>query len=148
MIDPRVAAASASLPAAPDLSISAGNPPIGIEGFCPVTLAKTEKWIKGNTKWGAVHRGRTYLFKSEADQKEYLQNPDLFSPMLSGFDAVKFKEQGLYVPGKRQLGIFYGKQMYFFADEDALKRFWSAPERFAPTARQAMAQGAGDVIRQ
>ncbi|MDA8041990.1 MAG: thioredoxin family protein, partial [Pirellulales bacterium] len=36
--------------------------PLGLEGYCPVALMETGSWVEGQARWGARHRGRTYLF--------------------------------------------------------------------------------------
>jgi hypothetical protein len=64
---------------------------------------------------------------------------------------VKYAEQGLLIPGRRQHGLFYGKkenpQVYLFADEDAVRRFESAPARYTPIVRQAMVQASETTTR-
>ncbi|MHB0955554.1 MAG: DUF255 domain-containing protein [Pirellulaceae bacterium] len=118
---------------------SAGNqdPPLALEGYCPVTLVEREKWVKGDPKYGAYHRGRTYLFAGPQEQARFLDpaGHDKYAPALSGYDAVKYAEQGALVDGKRVHGVFYRGQVFLFADEAALQQFWTAPERYAPTVR-------------
>jgi YHS domain-containing protein/thiol-disulfide isomerase/thioredoxin len=123
------------------------NPPQGLEGYCPVTLIEQSLWQKGDARWGAIHRGRTYLFASEPQQQRFLANPDRYSPVMSGIDPVQFSEGGLTVDGKRKHGVLYKDQMYLFADEASLERFWSAPEKYTATIRQAMQPATGGTLR-
>ena len=113
------------------------GPPLGLDGYCPVTLVEREKWVKGDPKYGAFHRGRTYLFASPEEQATFLDREgyDKYAPALSGYDAVKYAEQGALVDGKRVHGVFYRGQVFLFADEVTLQQFWTAPERFATTVR-------------
>jgi YHS domain-containing protein len=134
-----------SLAGAP--SLPQGSPPLGLEGFCPVALTESTRWIKGDVRFGAIHRGRTYLFAAAADQQKFLSNPDKYSPMLSGYDAVKFQEQGQLVDGKRAHGIVHEGQMYLFSDEASLERFCQKPGAFTNTVRQAMANAASANVR-
>ncbi len=113
-------------------------PPLALEGFCPVSLMESTKWKKGDRQWGAVHRGRTYLFTSQAEQQKFLSDPDRFSPVLSGFDPVIFMERGELVDGKRNFGVVHRNQMFFFADKETRDRFEQAPQAFAAAAYQAM----------
>jgi YHS domain-containing protein len=115
-------------------------PPVAMEGYCPVTLLEQRKWKRSDPKFGAIHRGRTYLFASEAEQQKFLANPDAFSPILSGFDPVVFAQRGEMVEGKRSYGLTYNKQIFLFADEASLQAFSKTPQAFAETARQAMIQ--------
>ncbi len=118
----------------------AGAPPLGLDGFCPVTLAEQSSWTSGDARYGAIHRGRLYLFVGPEEQKRFLANPDYFSPVLSGFDAVRFAEGGELVSGNRAHGLFFKNQVFLFADEEALERFCKSPESFAATAYEAMRQ--------
>jgi thioredoxin-related protein/YHS domain-containing protein len=122
--------------------IPAGNPPLAMDGYCPVTLVEKQKWIQADAQWGAIHRGRTYLFAGQAEQQRFLANPDAFSPVISGFDPVKLRDQGQWADGKRQHGVFYHHRIYLFSDEPALQRFWQSPDYYAAAAQQAMQQNA------
>jgi YHS domain-containing protein len=112
--------------------------PIAMEGFCPVTLAEQEQWQVGDPRFGAVHRGRTYLFGSEKLQERFLSDPDRFSPVLSGYDCVAFIERGTLVDGLRQHGVWYRGRTYLFADEASLQRFESAAEYYAEESQKLM----------
>jgi protein disulfide-isomerase len=115
-----------------------GLPPLGMDGYCVITLAEKGAWAKGDKRYGAIHRGRLYLFVSPEAQKAFLADPDRFSPALSGYDPVRFAETGELVDGKRAHGLSYNGQTYLFADEAGLARFQAAPRGFAETVYQAM----------
>jgi YHS domain-containing protein len=125
-------------------------PPIGLDGYCPVSVAppgpKQEgAWKKGDPRFGAVHRGRTYLFHSAAEQTKFLADPDAYSPMLSGADPVIFAETGKLVEGRRSFGMAFPQNgrntMFFFATKENLERFEKNPQQFAVIAHQAMLKG-------
>lgn len=117
-------------------------PPVGLDGFCPVSIQQAGKWIKGDRQFGAVHRGRTYLFVSVQEQEKFLADPDAFSPILSGVDPVIFAESGKLVEGKRSLGVALPvggrSEMYLFATAESRDRFEKNPKQYAVTAHQAM----------
>ncbi|MCE9524892.1 MAG: thioredoxin family protein [Planctomycetales bacterium] len=117
-------------------------PPVGLEGFCPVSLKEASKWKKGDKQYGAIHRGRTYLFASAAEQQKFLADPDAYSPVLSGADPVIFAEQGQLVDGNRNYGVALPNgdrsEMYFFATPESRDRFEKNPRQYAITAHQAM----------
>lgn len=112
--------------------------PLALDGFCPVTLAANEKWQQGDPQWGAIHRGQTYLFTNQRYQKMFLADPDRYSPMLSGYDPVRYIERGETVPGLRKHGMWCNGKMYLFADEGSLDRFWGSPEHFSRKAHYIM----------
>ncbi|HEX5102377.1 MAG TPA: thioredoxin family protein [Pirellulaceae bacterium] len=115
-------------------------PPVAMEGYCPVTLIEMRKWMKADPQFGAIHRGRTYLFAGAEQQQKFLANPDAFAPVLSGYDPVRFATTGQLVDGKRGHGIFNpeDKRIYLFADEAALEQFKQSPRAYAEPAYQAM----------
>lgn len=113
---------------------------MGLDGYCPVALISNGKWTKGDPKFGIIHRGRLYLFASEAEKQTFWQDPDRFAPILSGNDPVEFAESGRIVQGSRKHGVFYRNQIFLFTSEDSLQRFWGSPKRYADVAVAAMAR--------
>ena len=124
---PRPGAAAPSVAQAP-----AGPPTLAMDGYCCVSLVEQEKWVKGDPQFGAVHRGRTYLFADSESQRRFLAAFDKYAPALSGYDCVKYAETGALVDGRRAHGVFYRGQIFLFADEEALQRFWTSPIQFLP----------------
>jgi protein disulfide-isomerase len=114
----------------PRTTVADADPPLALDGFCPVTLADREVWERGDVRWGAIHRGRTYLFASPESQQRFLADPDRFSPMLSGYDVVRYIERGDAVPGERRHGMWYQGKMYLFADESSLGQFNRSPDGY------------------
>ena len=109
-----------------------------MDGFCPVTLLEQERWVKGDPRWGAVHRGCTYLFLSQQHQQRFLSDPDRYSPVLSGFDPAHYVDRGELVSGQRAHGMWFRGKTYLFADEQSLDRFAQAPEFYAQRAHEIM----------
>jgi len=115
--------------------------PMGMDGFCPVTLLQANEWVQGNPKFGVIHRGRTYLFKGQQEKQRFLDDPDEYSPVLAGIDPVALTEGGQILEGSRAHGVVYRRRVFLFSSEDNLNRFWDNPEQFALPIRQAMEVG-------
>jgi thiol-disulfide isomerase/thioredoxin/YHS domain-containing protein len=94
----------------PVQQVAANTPPVsaplGLEGYCPVSLLTTQQWIKGEAAFGCQHRGVLYLFANEAAQAEFMASPDRLSPLLGGFDPVLLERERHFQPGKRRFGVF------------------------------------------
>jgi YHS domain-containing protein len=120
--------------------IPAGNHPLGLDGYCPVTLHERQSWQLGDTRWGMQHRGRTYLFAGPQEMERFRQNPDHYSPVMSGHDPVLALEEGKTVPGVCEYGGFYGEHVYLFSSEATYQRFCQNPDRYATQVWQAMRQ--------
>ncbi len=80
---------------------------IDLDGFCPVSLLARREWILGNPNCAVKHRGRIYYFVNEDARSSFLEAPDRFAPVLSGFDIVLFLHTGKLEPGKREFGCWY-----------------------------------------
>lgn len=115
----------------------ASNPPIGLDGFCPVRLNERSVWTLGDRRWGAIHRGQTYLFVGPDEQRRFLAEPDRYAPVSSGMDVVVALEQGRSIAGHRAHGVFFGGKVYLFADEVSLDKFSKNPKYYADRALQA-----------
>ena len=115
-----------------------GSMPLGLEGYCPVTVAERGVWTEGRPQWGARHRGRTYLFAGPEQQQAFLADPDRYAPALSGDDPVLALESGKSTPGQRCYGVTYQSRMYLFATPETRTAFSSNPSRY--TGRVAIAE--------
>ena len=136
-----VAPASVAPPVLPP-----GNPPLGLDGFCPVQLTETQRWVPGDRRFGLVHRGRTYLFASQVERDRFNLDPDKYAPVMSGNDIVLAVEQGQNVNGRREHGVFFGQRIYLFSAEASLDRFSKNPAYYVDQALQAMRAGAAPTM--
>lgn len=120
--------------------------PLGLEGYCPVTLVEKQVWTEGRPQYGARHRGRTYLFAGPEQQQTFLADPDRYAPALSGDDPVLAFEQGKSMPGQRRYGVVCQSRMYLFTSPATRDAFAANPDKYA--GRVALAeQGAMAATR-
>jgi protein disulfide-isomerase len=135
----------------PVVTIPPGNPPLGLDGYCPVSLAEKYHWVPGDRRWGAIHRGRTYLFAGPEEQRRFLADPDRYAPLFSGNDIVLAVDLGQVVPGMRQHGIFLlpSGRVFLFASEETLEKFKREPARYGQQALASLRAGMnpGAVVR-
>jgi YHS domain-containing protein len=114
-------------------------PPFALELFCPVTLLESKKWHKGNVRFGAVHRNRTYLFASEDAQRRFLADPERYAPVLSGCDPVLFAETNQWIDGNPSIGLLIGGKTFFFVSAESRSRFLLSPQPYTARAYEGMA---------
>lgn len=151
--EPRKEAAPPAPPAQPALAPAEpdayGSMPVGLEGYCPVMLAERGIWVEGRAQWGARHRGRTYLFAGEQQQKAFLQDPDRYAPALSGDDPVLAFDAGKSTPGQRRYGVTYQSRMYLFSSSETRDAFAANPQRYTAGAFVAESRGSanGSTVR-
>ena len=122
-------------PAAP------ANPPIGLDGCCPVSLVEKQKWVAGDRRWGVNHRGRLYFFAGPEEQRRFFTDPDRYAPVVSGNDIVLATE-GQVASGRREFGVYYRNRVYLFSNEANRAKFESNPAAYANQALEALRAGA------
>lgn len=134
---------------AADLANAPTSYPVGLDGYCPVTLAEQASWTEGRAQWGVQHRGRTYLFAGANEQQRFLANPDRYAPALSGDDPVVAFEAGKQIPGQRRYGVTYQARIYLFSSLETRSRFAANPQAYASRVRLAENRGAvgGTMLR-
>lgn len=121
--------------------------PLGLEGYCAVTLVEKGQWVEGRAKWGVRHRGRTYLFAGPDEQRGFLANPDRFAPGLSGDDPVLAIDGGKRVGGQRQYGVSYRSRIYLFSSPDTQAAFRSDPQKYAQRVQLAEQPAGSTTLR-
>jgi YHS domain-containing protein/thiol-disulfide isomerase/thioredoxin len=137
--------------ATPKPQLPPGSPALALDGYCPVTLKLARKWVVGNSQFGAVHRGCTFLFTSDAERKQFLASPDTYSPVFSGLDPVMMLDQNRRVEGSRKYGYEYRGSFYLFHSQETMAHFANDPVRYSAQIRQAMnrsdASAGGTILR-
>jgi len=124
-----------------------GSMPLGLEGYCPVSLLDKGTWLEGRAQWGARHRGRTYLFAGVEQQKAFLADPDRYAPALSGDDPVLACDSGKQVAGQRRYGVTYQSRMYLFSSPETRSAFAANPQRYTSRVLVAEQPAGGAVVR-
>jgi YHS domain-containing protein len=138
-----VIAATPQPAAAPD---PYGSMPLGLEGYCPVSLIDKGTWVEGRAQWGARHRGRTYLFAGDEQQRAFLAAPDRYAPALSGDDPVLACDSGKQVAGQRRFGVTYQSRTYLFSSPETRTAFAANPQRYTTRVIIAERPAASDTV--
>lgn len=121
--------------------------PVGLEGYCPVTLVEKGAWAEGRAKWGVRHRGRTYLCAGPEEQRSFRANPDRYAPGLSGDDPVLAFDGGKRSPGQRQYGVSYRSKIYLFSSPDTQAAFRADPQKYAQRVQVAEQPSGAPTVR-
>jgi thiol-disulfide isomerase/thioredoxin/YHS domain-containing protein len=95
-----------------------------LDGFCPVAL-RQQQWIAGDSQYSVRHLGKLYTLSSRSAVEAFLQNPDAYAPLLSGFDPLVLLYQGELVEGSTQHGLFEGNtgQVLLFSSAESKNEF-------------------------
>jgi len=107
--------------------------PAAYNGYCPIALVITGQKVQGSTEFAIRHRGRTYLLQNADSVKQFMQAPDRFSPILSGYDPMVFLATGQLIDGTIEHALHdpASGTVILFATADSQKQFKEDPARNA-----------------
>ena len=138
-------------PVLPSAPVEPSPAEFALHGKCPVTLIQEGRWTDGHKQYGCVHRGKVYLFSDANKLKLFQNHPDDFSPLLAGYDPVKYMEDGELVDGKEKFGVFMGKspnlRVVLFSNFENRKKFEADPRMYLSGIRQAEMKATSNKIR-
>ncbi|WP_437201820.1 YHS domain-containing protein [Planctomicrobium sp. SH664] len=117
----------------PSQFTNTGKAQLMIEGYCPVTLNKERKWIKGDSQFKSEFKGQLYHFTSAQSRDEFLKTPEKFVPQFLGCDPVLTWTSDRAVPGSIEYGAFYDGKLYLFVSDENRKKFKSEPDKYLTT---------------
>ncbi len=105
--------------------------PAAYNGYCPIALVTTGQKVQGTTEFAVRHRGRTYLLQNADAVKQFMQAPDRFSPILSGYDPMVFLSTGQLIDGTIEYALHdpASGTVILFANADSQKQFKTDPAR-------------------
>ena len=106
-------------------------PPVALNGYCPVELVLNGRWAEGDLRWTVVHKGLIFRLSGDQQRREFLANPDRFTPVDLGRDRVLLVDQGKSVAGRLEFCAIYEGRLYMFSSEASQSRFNSDPQRYA-----------------
>ncbi|MEM9353244.1 MAG: hypothetical protein AAGA92_09540 [Planctomycetota bacterium] len=112
------------------LAAATNEPPIALQGFCPVSLRDRQIWQDGDRRITAVLDGQTYRLSGEREYDRFVAAPLRYAPALGGDCPVAFVETGERTVGAVQYGLIHAGRPYFFASDEHRERFRSDPGRF------------------
>lgn len=130
----------------PGAGAPAGQPALGLDGYCPVRLCQTRTWVAGDPQLALVFEGRVYRFAGMQEMQAFQSEPSRYAPVAGGLDTVLMSEQRGAHAGRREHGVFWHGQIYLFTSEESLARFAQSPRAYAAALRQAQLQGPGAPI--
>ena len=134
-------------PAAPgNIAVPATDDP-AMSGYCPVTLAERWDWVGGQSQFAVRHRGRVYHMIDADAVKKFMQFPDRYAPMFSGYDLVHFLKTGRLIDGSREFGCQYQGRIYLFATQEHRAYFDDNVVALAQPAKEFELMSEGTFVR-
>ncbi|MFV0442641.1 MAG: thioredoxin domain-containing protein [Planctomycetaceae bacterium] len=104
-----------------------------LDGYCPVTLWNSRKWIKGSSEFAVEFRGQVYHLSSAEAYDSFRQDPRRYTPRFLGCDPVVVWESDRAIRGLTKFAAFYDDELYLFSNADNRDRFKKEPDQFIRT---------------
>jgi YHS domain-containing protein len=105
--------------------------PLGLMGYCPVSLVRDRKLVLGQAGFTVERDGRIYRFVERALAEEFRKTPDRFIPRNDGACPVSDVDLGTKLPGNPKWGVIYQDRLFLCASALARQHFVKSPERYA-----------------
>lgn len=119
----------------PAIALAQGSgseaPPTALDGYCPVSIVKLDKLVKGDPAYSSVYDGKKYFFPSTEQKTMFDENPATFAPAMGGNCVVYKVEMKKDVQGKSDIHLVHNGRLYLFPSEEQLKMFKTKPEKYA-----------------
>lgn len=106
------------------------TPVVGLDGFSPVAIMKSRKWLRGSARFAWDYKGVAYYMTSREELLEFRKSPESYAPKLLGCDPVILWETDRAIAGTPDYAAFYDDQLYLFRSEERRKQFKANPEKF------------------
>ncbi|WP_148073857.1 hypothetical protein [Bythopirellula goksoeyrii] len=101
-----------------------------ISGYCPVSIQKDGFWVRGKSRFKAVHDGKVYHMAGDEELAVFRENPREFLPALGGDSIVAFADEAQRIPGSAYHPLLAGGRLYLFADAVEKQKFKENPELY------------------
>jgi YHS domain-containing protein len=105
--------------------------PLALLGYCPVSLVRDRKLVRGETEYAVRHSGRIYRFASLDSSDLFRQEPDRYVPVKDGACPVNQMDRGKARTGEPRWGVIYKNHLFVCATEENRRRFLRNPDHYA-----------------
>jgi hypothetical protein len=123
--------AMAESPARPGAAVQNAVPSVALNGYCPVELTRSGRWVPGDLRWTVVHQGWIFRLSGAEQRRQFLADPNRFAPVNYGNDVVVSVNENRSVRGRATFCATYNDRLYMFSSAATQAEFNKHPERYA-----------------
>lgn len=103
---------------------------IGLDGFSPITLWNSRKWVKGRREFGWPHQGVMYFMSNAEELAQFQSDPARYAPQYLGCDPVILMESKRAIRGTAKFGAYFDDRLFLFVSTDTRGRFAREPAKY------------------
>jgi hypothetical protein len=104
---------------------------LAVDGYCPVSLVRDRKLVRGDAAYTVQHDGKTYRCATLGFRNNFSAEPDRFAPGNGGSCPVAELDRQVDEPGDPRWGVLYKSRLFLCASGEDRRRFLQDPERYA-----------------
>ncbi|MEM8737174.1 MAG: YHS domain-containing (seleno)protein [Planctomycetota bacterium] len=102
---------------------------LGLSGYSPVSYFSEDGPHVGSPEFAAEHAGVTYFFADSAEKKEFLADPEKFTPAYGGWCAYGMAVDNYFPVNPTLYKIVDGRLMLFLHNDQAnALELWNAAD--------------------
>jgi len=116
-----------------EIAVTRPNSFVGLNGYSPVSLKKTRKWVPGQKEFAAKYKGITYRLATSTELKTFRAHPARYAPRLLGCDPVVLFESDRALPGSTRFGAYFDGELYLFVNAQSRSKFHKNPTLYTRT---------------
>ncbi len=123
-------------PSAPDAKPQPPRPAApAVSGYCPVSLVRARKLVRGNAQFVVFHQGRVYHLASDEMVAHFREAPERYVPANDGACPVEQVDKKTAKPGSPQWGVLYRGRLYLCSSAENRRLFFNEPDRYTVVDR-------------
>jgi hemin uptake protein HemP len=104
---------------------------LALSGYCPVSLIKGHKLVRGQVEYTVQHDGRIYRFADRVMVDLFRREPHRYVPSNGGSCPVSQVEKGTARPGNPKWGVLFQDHLFLCATEEDRRLFLQNPDRYS-----------------
>jgi YHS domain-containing protein len=103
---------------------------VALDGFCPVRILESKKWVRGDRKFSVLLDGKLYLFPGEDQKQKFLKYVVKYTPALSGDCIVTYVDGQARKRGSVDFTAIHDGRLFMFPSQDEKDQFMKNPEKY------------------
>ena len=118
------------------------NPPLGLDGYCPVSLSERQQWVLGDRRWARSTANGPICLRGPKSSGGSLPIPIATHRLLRGTTSSWRPNKARPCPACVSTASTFGNHVYLFSSEATLERFAKNPNVYVNQALGSLRAGA------
>lgn len=117
-------------PGSEGLELGDPEPVVGLDGYSPVAIMKSRKWVRGSASYPWDYKGIPYHMATREELLEFRKSPEKYAPKFLGCDPVLMVQRDRAIAGSPDFAAFYDDELYLFKSDQQRQLFKKSPQKY------------------